>query len=172
MERNTTEAGKLLVGLSYDYEYLSKAMVDDREWENINHERTNNTTYSLYLNYSLTENFSIEGIIPYRLVTNEKIMFTGQYSNDEEHPLYNGGQYLRETDGFGDVVIMTRIGGIESKIIPVNPDVVLNNDIVYFLFGLGIKLPSGDTDFNSIKCFTSSSCTSGLSKFPSIDFMF
>ena len=55
MERNSTEEGKFLLGLSYDYEYLSKAMVEDQVWININNERTKITTYSIYLNYSLID---------------------------------------------------------------------------------------------------------------------
>ena len=47
MERNSTEEGKFLLGLSYDYEYLSKAMVEDQVWININNERTKITTYSI-----------------------------------------------------------------------------------------------------------------------------
>ena len=41
MERNSTESGKLMLGLGYNYEYLSKAMVGSDEWMNINNERTN-----------------------------------------------------------------------------------------------------------------------------------
>lgn len=133
MERNTTEAGKLLVGLSYDYEYLSKAMVEDREWVNINNERTKITTYSIYLNYGLTEQFSLEAIIPFRLVTNEKILFHGQYSYQPE-----GGNYVRDADGFGDVVIMGRY---------FLPELI--NEI-QMAVGLGLKLATGDTEAEDI----------------------
>ena len=133
MERNTTEAGKFLVGLGYDYEYLSKAIVEDREWVNINKERTKITTYSIYLSYGITEQFSLEAIIPFRLVTNEKILFHGQYSHQP-----NGGKYIRDADGFGDVVLIGRY---------FIPELF---DEFQFAVGAGLKLATGDTEAEDI----------------------
>ena len=133
MERNSTESGKLVIGLGYNYEYLSKAMVGTEEWININNERTNNTTYSIFLNYSVTDNFSLEAVIPFRLVTNEKILFRGQYDKQPE-----GGKYIRDTDGLADIVVMGRYGFYPFD----------NN--LQMAFGLGVKLATGDTEAQDI----------------------
>ncbi|MFQ6607359.1 MAG: transporter [Fidelibacterota bacterium] len=96
-------------------------------WENPNHERTNNSAYMFYLNYSLSNNFSVEALVPWQIVTNEKILFPGQYSHQPQ-----GGKYVRHAQGMGDVVIMGRYQ--------------FNIKMAQLSVGLGVKLATGDSE--------------------------
>ncbi len=101
MQYNKIVQGQLIVGANYEYEFLTDPIYGTRSIPNINRERTNNTATSVFLNYGMTEKFSLTLLVPFRSVTNEKILFRGQ--NDDQ---YNGGKYTRHASGLGDIVVM------------------------------------------------------------------
>ena len=64
MERNTSMAGKLLIGTGYEFEYLQDAFLEDRTdpISNPSNERTTSEITSIFLNYSITDKFSVEAV--------------------------------------------------------------------------------------------------------------
>ena len=80
-----------------------------------------------YLNYGVSNNFSLEALIPWQAVTNEKILFTGQSSHQPE-----GGKYVRHSQGFGDALVMGRYQ--------------LDHKKVHMALAAGIKLASGNAN--------------------------
>ena len=121
MERNSSLAGKLLVGAGYEFEYLQDAFLEDRTEpiSNPNNERTTSEISSIFLNYSITDNFSVEAVLPWRKIVNAKVTPA------------KGGIYIRETEGFSDAIILLK-----------HNDYYFDDQIMA-TFGTGLKLATG-----------------------------
>ena len=117
--------GQFSLGVSYEHEQLDQAKYDDRFIPNYNKERTTNSSLTIITSYGITDHFSISAFFPFRYILNQKVLFRGQ-----NHNMYNGGKYFRESYGLGDVLLQTRIQKIFFNDIPV-------------VLGIGVKLSNG-----------------------------
>ena len=72
MERNSTREGKLLVGAGYEFEYLQDAGNQLVSTSNPSQERTTSEIASIFFNYSITDDFSVETVLPWRRIVNAK----------------------------------------------------------------------------------------------------
>lgn len=104
MKNNTPRAGTVTAGVHYEYEFLGSARYEGRTIPNINRERTDNHSATLFVNYGMTDRLGITALIPFRSITNEKVLFRGQYDNQ-----YEGGGYIRHAQGVADILLMTNI---------------------------------------------------------------
>ena len=96
MERNSSQAGKLLLGSSYEFEYLQDVGNGTLPISNPSNERTTSEIYALFLNYSVTDKLSVETVLPWRRIVNSKISIVPE----------SEGTYIRETNGFSDVILL------------------------------------------------------------------
>ena len=96
MERNTSMAGKLLLGVSYEFEYLQDVGNGTQPISNPSNERTTSEISALFLNYSITDKFSVETVLPWRRIVNSKISIVEG----------SEGTYIRETEGFSDAILL------------------------------------------------------------------
>ena len=96
MERNSSKSGKLLLGSSYEFEYLQDVGNGTFPISNPSNERTTSEIYALFLNYSVTDKFSVETVLPWRRIVNSKISIVRE----------SEGTYIRETNGFSDVILL------------------------------------------------------------------
>ncbi|NOZ08887.1 MAG: transporter [FCB group bacterium] len=121
MKRNSTEAGALLTGIGYEYEYLEDAQFGDQPAPNPKYEKTSNSTAFLYINYGVTDKLSVEAILPWRSVVNNKI-------------LYENPSFIRRTSGIGDLILLGRYSySFFDQALQVN-------------VGIGAKLATGRLD--------------------------
>ena len=60
MERNSSQAGKLLLGSSYEFEYLQDVGNGTLPISNPSNERTTSEIYALFLNYSVNDKFQLK----------------------------------------------------------------------------------------------------------------
>jgi hypothetical protein len=125
MERNSSQAGKLLLGASYEFEYLQDSYIQDgtQPIANPTYERTTSEISALFLNYSITDKLSIETVLPWRKIVNYKI----RLDNDPELE----GPYVRETDGFSDAIILFKYSDY------------FFDDQILATFSSGLKLATG-----------------------------
>ena len=72
MERNSSQAGKLLIGTSYEFEYLEKGFNGTKPAPNPSDERTTSSIFSLFISYSVNDNLTVEGVLPWRNIINAK----------------------------------------------------------------------------------------------------
>ena len=72
MERNSSQAGKLLIGSSYEFEYLEHVFNGTNSAPNPSDERTTSSILSLFLSYSVNDNLAVEGVFPWRSILNAK----------------------------------------------------------------------------------------------------
>ena len=129
LQYNSTVEGQLSIGASYEYEFLTDPLYGSRSIPNINRERTNNTATSLFVNYGLTNKFSLTLFVPFRSVTNEKVLFRGQ--NEDQ---YNGGKYTRHASGLGDIVMLLNYAPPQFAKLPA------------LLVSAGVKLANASVD--------------------------
>ena len=124
MERNSSATGKLLIGTSYEFEYLQNVYNGSSPAPNPSDERTTSSIFSIYLSYSITDNMSVEGIFPWRNIVNAKnnIDFDGDIPT---------GLYERKSNGFSDALLIYKYS-----------DFFLD-DAVMVTFGGGVKLATG-----------------------------
>ena len=121
MERNSSQAGKLLLGASYEFEYLQDVGNGTQPISNPSNERTTSEITALFLNYSITDKFSIETVLPWRRIVNSKIsIVTG-----------SEGTYIRETSGFSDAIILFKYSDY------------FFDDQILATFASGLKLATG-----------------------------
>ena len=121
MERNSSQAGKLLIGTSYEFEYLQDVGNGTLPISNPSNERTTSEIYALFLNYSVTDKFSVETVLPWRRIVNSKISIVPE----------SEGTYIRETNGFSDVILLFKYS-----------DYFLDDQILA-TFASGMKLATG-----------------------------
>ena len=121
MERNSSQAGKLLLGSSYEFEYLQDVGNGTLPISNPSNERTTSEIYALILNYSVTDKFSVETVLPWRRIVNSKISIVPE----------SEGTYIRETNGFSDVILLFKYS-----------DYFLDDQILA-TFASGVKLATG-----------------------------
>ena len=121
MERNSSQAGKLLIGTSYEFEYLQDVGNGTLPISNPSNERTTSEIYALFLNYSVTDKFSVETVLPWRRIVNSKISIVPE----------SEGTYIRETNGFSDVILLFKYS-----------DYFLDDQILA-TFASGVKLATG-----------------------------
>ena len=121
MERNSSQAGKLLLGSSYEFEYLQDVGNGTLPISNPSNERTTSEIYALFLNYSVTDKFSVETVLPWRRIVNSKISIVPE----------SEGTYIRETNGFSDVILLFKYS-----------DYFLDDQILA-TFASGVKLATG-----------------------------
>ena len=121
MERNSSQAGKLLLGSSYEFEYLQDVGNGTLPISNPSNERTTSEIYALFLNYSVTDKFSVETVLPWRRIVNSKISIVPE----------SEGTYIRETNGFSDVILLFKYS-----------DYFLDDQILA-TFASGLKLATG-----------------------------
>ena len=121
MERNSSQAGKLLLGSSYEFEYLQDVGNGTLPISNPSNERTTSEIYALFLNYSVTDKFSVETVLPWRRIVNSKISIVPE----------SEGTYIRETNGFSDAILLFKYS-----------DYFLDDQILATIAS-GIKLATG-----------------------------
>ncbi len=129
LQYNAIVDGQLTIGTSYEYEFLTDPIYGTRSIPNVNRERTNNTATSFFVNYGLSDKFSLTLFVPYRSVTNEKVLFRGQ--NDDQ---YDGGKYIRHASGVGDMAFMLNYALPRFSKLPT------------ILLSAGVKLANGSID--------------------------
>lgn len=91
----------LKLSVHYDYEFLSDPHYGSRAIPNVNRERTDNATTTIFASYGVTGRIGLALAVPFRSVTNEKVLLRGQ-----NHNQYEGGKYVRHASGLGDIVVM------------------------------------------------------------------
>jgi hypothetical protein len=101
LQNSVIDEGRFTVGLNYEYEYLTDPLYGTNRIPNINRERTNNSSLTVIANYGLNHKLSFSVIVPFRTVTNEKVLFRGQNKDQ-----YEGGKYLRHSSGMGDLLFL------------------------------------------------------------------
>lgn len=120
---------QLKLSVHYDYEFLSDPHYGSRAIPNVNRERTDNATTTLFASLGVTEHIGLALAVPFRSVTNEKVLLRGQNPNQ-----YEGGKYVRHASGLGDIVALLNVGAPLAAGFPgVN-------------FGVGLKLANGSVD--------------------------
>ncbi|MBT5078332.1 MAG: hypothetical protein HN820_05790 [Candidatus Marinimicrobia bacterium] len=121
MERNSSQAGKLLLGASYEFEYLQDVGNGTQPISNPSNERTTSEISALFLNYSITDKFSIETVLPWRKIVNSKISIVEG----------SEGIYIRKTEGFSDAILLFKYSDY------------FFDDQILATFASGLKLATG-----------------------------
>ena len=96
MERNSSRVGKLLLGASYEFEYLEDVGNGNEPISNPSNERTTSEISALFFNYSITDKISVETVLPWRKIVNSKVSIVPG----------SEGTYIRETVGFSDAILL------------------------------------------------------------------
>ena len=122
MERNSSQAGKLLIGTSYEFEYLENVFNGMKTAPNPSDERTTSSIFSIFLSYSVNDNLAVEGVFPWRSIVNAK------NNIDQTKP---PGLYIRESNGFSDVLLLIKYSDYYF------------DDMFIATLGAGIKLATG-----------------------------
>ncbi len=127
MHNSAGTGGQTSIGITYDFELLADALYESDPIPNINRERTNNSTATFLIRHSISDNFSIIALVPYRSILNEKVLFRGQ----NPHQSF-GGKYFRESGGIGDIILLTsfRLNAL--------------NFLPNAVFSAGLKLANGE----------------------------
>ena len=118
MERNSSQAGKLLLGTGYEFEYLEGVGNGTQPISNPSNERTTSEIFSFFLNYSITDKFSIETVLPWRRIVNFSIK-------------PNKPSFVRATDGFSDAIVLLKYNDY------------FFDDQIMATFATGLKLATG-----------------------------
>lgn len=118
----------LVLSVNYEYEHLGDAMYGTGPIPNINQEVTSMSTVSVFASYGVKDWFGAAVVLPFRSITNDKILLPGQYDNQ-----YQGGEYIRHAAGLGDVVLMLNFAPPLPESLP------------GLLFSAGVKLANGST---------------------------
>ena len=122
MERNSSQAGKLLIGTSYEFEYLENVFNGTKPAPNPSDERTTSSIFSLFASYSVNDNLAVEGVFPWRNIINAK---------NNIDPTKPPGLYIRESNGFSDALLLIKYSDYYF------------DDSVLATFGTGVKLATG-----------------------------
>ncbi len=129
MKNSLAVQDQLKLSVHYDYEFLSDPHYGSRAIPNVNRERTDNATTTLFASLGVTGRIGLALAVPFRSVTNEKVLLRGQNPNQ-----YEGGKYVRNASGLGDIVVMLNYAPLLSAGFPgIN-------------FGIGLKLANGSVD--------------------------
>lgn len=129
MKNSLSVEDQFRLSIHYDYEFLSDPHYGSRAIPNVNRERTDNATTTLFASHGVTERIGLALAVPFRSVTNEKVLLRGQNPNK-----YEGGKYVRHASGLGDVVVM------------LNYAARLGAGFPGMNFGIGLKLANGSVD--------------------------
>ena len=128
MERNSSRDGKLLIGGGYEFEYLQNVGNGTELTSNPSNERTTSEITSIFLNYSVTDDFSVETVLPWRRIVNSKVSIKDG----------SEGTYIRETSGFSDAILLFKYNKYFFY------------DQIMATIGTGLKLGTGSvTDLDS-----------------------
>ena len=122
MERNSSQAGRLLIGTSYEFEYLENVFNGMETAPNPSDERTTSSIFSFFLSYSVNDNLAVEGVFPWRSIVNAK---------NNIDPTKPPGLYIRESNGFSDALLLIKYSDYYF------------DDMYLATFGAGIKLATG-----------------------------
>tara|TARA_Y100000590_G_C15584330_1_gene963571 strand:+ start:320 stop:1159 length:840 start_codon:yes stop_codon:yes gene_type:complete len=123
MERNSSQDGKLLIGSSYEFEYLEKVFNGREEAPNPSDERTTSSIFSIFLSYSVNDKLTVEGVLPWRDIVNAK---------NNIDPTKPPGLYIRESSGFSDALLLIKYSDF------------FFDDQFLATIGTGIKFATGD----------------------------
>ncbi len=129
MRNDPAEKDQLTLSVHYDYEFLSDPHYGTRAIPNVNRERTDNATTTVFASHGVTERIGLTLALPFRSVANEKVLLRGQ-----NHNQYAGGKYIRHASGLGDIVVMLNYAAPLSAGFP-----GLN-------LGIGLKLANGSAN--------------------------
>ncbi|MDE2889634.1 MAG: transporter [Gemmatimonadota bacterium] len=129
MKNSLAVQDQLKFSVHYDYEFLSDPHYGSRAIPNVNRERTDNATTTVFAALGVTGHIGVALAVPFRSVTNEKVLLRGQNPNQ-----YEGGKYVRHASGLGDIVVM------------LNYAVPLAAGLPGMHFGIGLKLANGSVD--------------------------
>ncbi len=129
MKNSLAVKDQLRLSVHYDYEFLSDPHYGSRAIPNVNRERTDNATTTVIASHGITERFSLTLALPFRSVTNEKVLLRGQNDNQ-----YEGGKYVRQSSGLGDIVAVLNYG------------VPLGAGFSGLNLGIGLKLANGSVN--------------------------
>ena len=130
MERNSSQAGKLLIGTSYEFEYLENVFNGTESAPNPSDERTTSSIFSIFLSYSVNDNLAVEGVFPWRNILNAK--------NNIDEDL-DPGLYIRESSGFSDALLLLKYSDYYF------------DDMFLATIGAGVKLATGSISARDIQ---------------------
>lgn len=161
----TVPSGQWVAAVSYEYEILEDALYGRDETINTDNSFTLNNTLALDLTYGLSDNFTVNAIIPYKYVYNTRRVDSGLIAGTPG-VLFNA---RRGSQGLGDVILMSyfkikfgdliRFGdsryprgddGYDDYIDERRTEYAGLPQGAVFSIALGVRLPTGRTDVTDL----------------------
>lgn len=157
----TVPSGKWVFALSYEYEILEDAFTGEKTSSNTANTFTENNTLALDMTYGLSENITLNAIVPYKYVYNTR---------EADSSLVSGTEGILFTDrrgsqGLGDVIVMTYLRLNFGDLVRFDDEEYASGDDGYddyigegakmyagrqqgaaFALALGVRLPTGNTN--------------------------
>ncbi|MBI5867558.1 MAG: hypothetical protein HZB43_04610 [candidate division Zixibacteria bacterium] len=157
----TVPAGNWVFAMSYEYEMLKNVFTGSKETTNSSNSFTLNNTLALDVTYGLSDNITLNAIIPYKYVFNTRRVDSALVSGSE-------GIFFtdrRGSQGLGDIVIMSYLRIHFGRLIRFGDEYYPSGDDGYddyiasgpneyagrhqgpiFALALGARIPTGKTD--------------------------
>jgi len=157
----TVPSGKWVFALSYEYEILEDAYMGEKPSYNSANTFTENNTLALDMTYGLSENITLNAVVPYKYVYNTREVDSALVSGTE-------GVFFtdrRGSQGLGDVIVMTYLRLNFGDLTRFDDEDWASGDDGYddyigkgakmyagrrqgaaFALALGLRLPTGNTD--------------------------
>ena len=99
----TVPTGNWVLALSYEYEILEDAFTGEKTSPNTTNSFTENNTLALDLSYGLSENITLNAVIPYKYVYNTREVDSGLVSGTDGIIFTD----RRGSQGLGDIILMS-----------------------------------------------------------------
>ncbi len=157
----TVPSGKWVFALSYEYEILEDAFTGEKTSDNTTNTFTENNTLALDMTYGLSENITLNAIVPYKYVYNTRTVDSSLVSGTE-------GVFFtdrRGSQGVGDIIVMTYLRLNFGDFVRFDDEDWASGDDGYddyigkgakmyagrpqgaaFALALGVRLPTGNND--------------------------
>lgn len=157
----TVPAGDWVFAMSYEYEMLKNVYAGTKEVSNSTNSFTLNNTLALDITYGLSENITLNAIIPYKYVFNTRRVDSSLVSGTE-------GIFFtdrRGSQGLGDIVLMSYLRIHFGQLVRFGDEYYPTGDDGYddymsagpneyagrrqgpvFALAIGARLPTGKTD--------------------------
>jgi hypothetical protein len=157
----TVPSGNWVAALSYEYEILEDAFSGDKVVPNSENSFTLNSTLALDLTYGLSENITLNAIVPYKYVHNTRTIDSAFVAGT---PGFLFDQ-RRGSSGLGDLIVMSYLRIRFGDLVRFGDEYYPSGDDGYddyisaspemyagrrqgptFALALGVRLPTGGTD--------------------------
>jgi len=157
----TVPSGNWVAALSYEYEILEDAFSGDEVVPNSENSFTLNSTFALDLTYGLSENITLNAIVPYKYIHNTRTVDSSLVSGTEGI-LFD---QRRGKSGLGDMIVMSYLRIRFGDLVRFGDEYYPSGDDGYddyisdspemyagrrqgptFALALGVRLPTGSTD--------------------------